>query len=70
MPRRSWALSLLAVQPHPLRFPLPLGVTDIHLLFTIAALMASCMLFGWQMEVRGGALWSWSARCARHGECQ
>lgn len=30
------------------------GVTDIHLLFTIAALMASCMLFGWQMEVRHG----------------
>lgn len=27
-------------------------MTDIHLLFTIAALMASCMLFGWQMEVR------------------
>ncbi|PRW57970.1 integral membrane [Chlorella sorokiniana] len=30
------------------------GVTDIHLLFTIAALMASCMLFGWQMEVLNG----------------
>lgn len=45
------------------------GVTDIHLLFTIAALMASCMLFGWQMEVRGGMLWSRSGRGGRfrHG---
>ncbi|KAL4858912.1 hypothetical protein ACK3TF_001284 [Chlorella vulgaris] len=31
------------------------GVTDIHLLFTIAALMASTMLFGHQMEVSNGA---------------
>lgn len=30
------------------------GVTDIHLLFTLAALMASTMLFGWQMEVANG----------------
>jgi hypothetical protein len=29
-------------------------VTDIHLLFTIAALMGSTMLFGWQMEVLNG----------------
>eukprot|EP00887_Chlorella_sp_A99_P006951 scaffold2.g6951.t1 len=31
------------------------GVTDVHLLFTLAALMATTMLFGWQMEVSNGA---------------
>jgi hypothetical protein len=30
------------------------GVTDVHLLFSLAALMASTMLFGHQMEVRAG----------------
>lgn len=30
------------------------GVTDVTLLVAIAALMASCMLFGWQMEVHNG----------------
>lgn len=30
------------------------GVTDIHLLFTIAVLMGTTMLFGWQMEVLNG----------------